>query len=969
MRRRILAIALLCLSIAGIAWWQIASSTDRLLADARKAQSVGDWARVASLAKQVQETDPFNVEAAFLAGASAAARRRFPEALSEFDKVPDDSSFAMQARALGARILLFESLELSAAEQQLRRLLELEPSHPQAVGQLAYVLGLGSRAWEKTPYLLAQIRNGKFDYVQLHLLALGDTVAENPEELERFRASKSDDPVVLLGVARQLIDKQETADAETLLRKAITVRPDLIQAHVRLGRLLLDADDATFRRWHDALPETANDHPNIWELRGHRARAKHELKAAARCYWEASRRNCNDQSSVYQLGQTLRTLGRPQDAEPFLIRSRRIEEFADAVKAAQVAADFRTASLLAEQLGLLWEACGFMELAAAKSGAPDEAAMAKQLRARVMDLPPERTIESANLALQLDLSDYPLPSWNSRETELPVAGDVGSFNVTFEDQAARVGLRFQYINGGHPTQAIEYMYEFTGGGVGVLDFDADGMPDLWLTQGCTWPPDASQAAHEDRLFRNQSGRSFADVTQVCGVNENGFSQGVTIGDFNNDGFPDVFVANIGRNRLYENNGDGTFSDVTNAAGLDGEQWTTSCLIADLNHDGWPDIYAVNYLKGPTLFTQPCKQGRCSPTYYSAEQDRLYLSLGDGRFNDATDICGITMSNGKGLGIVAADLTNSGSLSLFVANDTAPNFYFVNSLARDRIPADRNRIEMPRFTDEGLGNGLAMSDRGRAEGSMGIAVADADGDRRLDVFVTNFMDETNTFYRQQDDGFFEDFTRRVGLGPPSFRMLGFGTQFLDADLDGWPDLIVTNGHVGNQSASGVPYQMPPQFFHNIGQGKFVEADRHKVGPFFEGQYLGRGLARLDWNRDGLEDVAITHLDAPAALLTNTTSTHGHFLAIQLRATRSARDAIGATVAVKTADRSVSSQLMAGDGYHAGNERQLVFGLGRGDHEKLGVTIRWPSGAVEEFSIHGSSRILMCVEGRGTPLDID
>ena len=971
MRRRLFILAFMCSGIAAVTWWYLTNSTERLLATARSAEAVGDWQRVKLFASQIQELEPGNVEAAFLAGSATAKLNQFAEALDEFERVPDHSTYGIRARALSANILAFQLRKLSAAEQQLRRLLDVDPKHPQAIKQLAYLLGLTSRSWEKTPYSLAQIRNGSFGYVQLHVLALGDTVAENPEELERFHASNADDPLVMLGVARQLIDKQQRAKAEKLLRQAIAARPDLVQAQVRLGRLLLDADDGTFSRWHEALPKSAEQHPNIWELRGHRARADSSLKAAARCYWEASRRNPNDQSCIYQLGQTLRTLDRKEDAEPFLIRSRRIEEYADAVKIAQTPTDYRTASHLAEELGLVWEACGFLELALASGSGTIDAIKARQLRARAMSLGLQRTAESENIAMHLDLSDYPLPTWKPRNTKrspVPVSGS--SLNVTFENQAAKCGLRFHYVNGGQPTKAIEFMYEFTGGGVGVLDFDMDGLPDLWLTQGGKWPPDSGQIAYIDRLYRNQSGTRFRDVTDDCGILENGFSQGLAVGDINNDGFPDVFVANIGFNRLYENNGDGTFTDVSMKAGLDGEQWTTSSVIADVNHDGWPDIYAVNYLKGSTIFTQPCRQGRCSPTYYSAEQDQLYLSLGDGRFTNATEVSGIVEPNGKGLGIVAADFNDSGSLSLFVANDTAPNFFFIpteKQKAEIHGTSNRNRLSMARFVNEGLGSGLAMSERGRAEGSMGIAVADANGDQRLDVFVTNFMDETNTFYRQHEDRFFEDFTQRVGLGAPSFRMLGFGAQFLDADLDGWPDLMVTNGHVSNRTSEGVPYQMPPQFFRNIGDGTFAEAKRGSLGPYFNGQYLGRGLARLDWNRDGLEDIAITHLDAPAALLTNTTKTHGHFLAIQLRATRTARDAIGAIVTVNAEGRRLTGQLIAGDGYQASNERQLVFGFGAEQPEKIDVSIRWPSGLVETFSVLGSDKTLLTIEGRG-PLQL-
>lgn len=338
---------------------------------------------------------------------------------------------------------------------------------------------------------------------------------------------------------------------------------------------------------------------------------------------------------------------------------------------------------------------------------------------------------------------------------------------------------------------------------------------------------------------------------------------------------------------------------------------------------------------------------------------MYLNLGDGRFEEWTEEGGILTTYGKGLGIVAVDLTESGRLDLFVANDTDSNGLFVNT-----TPAAG---ETPRFREEAIGSGLAFDQNGRPQACMGVAVGDANGDALIDLFVTNYYQESNTLYLQQPGNLFRDATHEAGLRESSLPMLGFGTQFLDAERDGFPDLICANGHVEDQRDRGVPYEMRPQFFRNLGAGRFVELSAKSLGPYFQQELLGRGMARLDWNRDGLEDVVISHLDAPAALLTNRTSKAGHYIALQLRGTTCSRDAIGTTVTLKVGDRNWVQQLTAGDGYQASNERQLIFGLGTLEQINE-LVIRWPSGVHQQYSKPQIDSTVIAVEGRESLLRV-
>jgi hypothetical protein len=615
-------------------------------------------------------------------------------------------------------------------------------------------------------------------------------------------------------------------------------------------------------------------------------------------------------------------------------------------------------------LGRLWEAWGWFQAASALR---PELAQARREAARldkILEADTPQTLLTANPAIRLDLSRFPLPVWPLQASSGDPDGRRGPAapraRVAFADLAREAGIDFTYYNGDDPNVPGMPMRASTGGGVAVLDYDGDGWPDVHFTQGCDWPIQAEQVRHTDRLYRNRGNGQFEDVTAAAGVGDNGYSQGVTVGDYNADGFPDIYIANIGLNVLFQNNGDGTFSDVTQASGLNGSVWTTSCLLADLNGDSLPDLYDVTYLAGQEPLERVCHDEHdkgaaraCVPGMFPAEPDRLRLNRGDGSFADVSPLAGIDVPNGKGLGIVAADFRRTGRLDLFVANDTTANFYFVNVTSR---PGGN-----PAFLEKAVISGCAYDSEGRAQACMGVACDDADGDGLIDLFVTNFYHEANMLYLQQPGELFADRTGEARLKEASLQMLGFGTQFLDADLDGWPDLIVTNGHVDDFSDAGIPYRMRAQFYRNLGFGRFEELRPAELGPFFKKQLLGRSLARLDFNRDGREDFVISHLDTPAALVVNRTAHAGHFLVLQLHGVDCNRDAIGAIARVRAGGRTRWKQLTAGDGYQASNQRQLVFGLG--EHLQVDeLVVLWPSGREQRFLDVAADADYILVEGR-------
>jgi tetratricopeptide (TPR) repeat protein len=914
---------------------------------ARRAFEAGDWDRADQLARQVLSTDPESAPAWLLAGDVAAQREQFVEALACYDRVgTDDRTTSVEAQERAARIAFYHLHRFSETERRFRRLLEAEPANTFAHGGLGYLLSICGRRWEAAPHLLHLVRQGQFTEEHLCWLGVAEAVVDEADQLRLGQEAFPDDPLPLLGLARLAVRDNDRRQAEALLRRVVAIAPELAEAQARLGRVLLREPQAAERlsAWYAQLPASVDDHPEIWVVRGLWAQQMGDQPGTIRCFGEALLRDPNRLLANYQLSQLFRRLGQRSLADRFARRARKIVDLGDALHRLQPEPDnvraMRQAAESCQALGRPWEACAWSLVAFERD---PQSTWAKQivgqLRPKLQSSLPQ-TLVNAHPVATVDLSSYPLPDFARSVPEATPAGPetVASSSVRLEDEAQSVGIDFPYFNAHDPKRAAVRNYEIYGGGVAVLDYDRDGWPDLYFTQGCAWPPDEEDYTHLDRLYRNTGDGHFVDVTAEAGIRENRYSQGVAAGDFDNDGFTDLYVANIGPNRLYRNLGDGTFQEVPVDTPETGLRWTTSCLIADLNGDGSPDIYDVNYLKGDDVFERTCRyQGGverlCAPRMFEAEQDELFVNLGDGRFRRQSREADIAVENGKGLGIVAADFDGSGTLDLFVANDQVHNFYFRNQTTP--------RGGAIRFSEEGLLTGLAVDCHGLGQACMGVAAGDANGDGLLDLFVTNFYNEANTLYLQEPGDLFCDVTRNAGLYDAGFRMMGFGAQFLDAELDGRPDLVLTNGHLEDQSDLDVPYRMLPQFFQNIGEGRFVQVPGDSLGRHFEQAHLGRALARLDWNRDGLEDVAVTHLHSRAALITNRTQSPGHFLAIRLCGIQSDREAVGAKVEVRAKGRSWRRQLIAGDGYLASNQKRLVFGLGDVDQVEE-VRVKWPAG---------------------------
>ena len=478
------------------------------------------------------------------------------------------------------------------------------------------------------------------------------------------------------------------------------------------------------------------------------------------------------------------------------------------------------------------------------------------------------------------------------------------------------------------------MVEALGGGAGWLDFDRDGRPDLYLNQGGD-PAVADRSGQPlDRIFRNQGPAGFEDVTAGSRVVEQGYGQGVAVGDLDNDGFDDLYVTNVGGNTLLENMGDGTFVDVTAAAGVADGRWSSSAAWADIDVDGDLDLYVCNYLVYDPADPVACRDTRgapriCHPRDMEPWPDECYVNEGNGTFRPAARELGLYGPGNKALGVAVADFTDDGLPDIYVANDTTANFLFV---AR----GDGT------FRESALALGCAVDRDGHTQASMGLAVGDYDGDGRLDIYSTHFHGESNTLYRNLGPAGFEDVTGIVGLHEPTLGFLGFGAALADFDRDGLPELLVANGHIENYPGNPL-LRMTPQLFswrpprwRECGVG---------AGPFFVEKRVGRGVALADYDADGDLDAVIVHQNTPAALLENQASS-GDWLAVRCIGTQSNRRGIGCRVTVRSAGRVWMQELVGGSSYASTHEPLLVFGLGEHAAD-CDVTVRWPGRGVQEL----------------------
>lgn len=537
------------------------------------------------------------------------------------------------------------------------------------------------------------------------------------------------------------------------------------------------------------------------------------------------------------------------------------------------------------------------------------------------------------------------------------AGAAQGPGFLFTDVTRAAGIDFVHNSGAF---GRKYLPETMGSGCAFFDYDGDGWQDILLINSMDWPGHKRRRSTL-KLYRNNRNGTFTDVTRAAGLDIEMYGLGVAIGDYNNDGHPDIFVSCLGQSRLFRNTGKGTFVDVTRSSGLMGhEGFSTSAMWFDYDRDGLLDLFVTNYVRWTQEGDIFCSfdgntKAYCTPEAYRGATCWLFRNRGDGTFEDVTAKSGVLDTTSKSLGVALLDFNNDGWPDVFVANDTQPNKLYTN-------------LRNGRFLEQAVRIGLAFSEDGRARAGMGVDAADVDNSGLVSIIVTNFDNEMMGLYHGTRDGQFVDRAPQAGIGQATRHSLGFGCFFFDPDLDGMLDLLIVNGHIDesiSRARRNVTHAQPPHLFMNDGKGNFRDVSR-LVGESFAAPKVARGAAYGDFDNDGDLDVLITTNNGPAYLYRNDLDNGHRSVRLRLAGTKSNRDAIGAVIKFEAPDLAGSRMVKSATGYLSQSELPVTIGLGRRDSLRR-VTIFWPSGRTEEYrNLKAGGRFLV-EEGKGiTPL---
>jgi tetratricopeptide (TPR) repeat protein len=838
---------------------------------------------------------------------------------------------------------------LAEAEQCFRRAAERDPRAVDPLERLVSLLTLERRSAEihSTLRQLFQATHEPRHLADCILISeLESEVRDLNPDLEAYRKQTPEDPWLRRVWGMYLLARARPAEALPDLEAAALAfdedplgRFALAECRMELG---LPVDDSSIL---GAPPSRPADAARWWVLRSRLAQARGRNEEALDHVRKAIAADPRNAEAHFRLGQALVRRGDRERGRVHLDRAEALGLLHDILKREvrrilreriDGAALVRVAQLCADA-GMIAESRDWFELAYRSD---------PRLRPPGLDrTPPAAEDDGPTIALSrpvLKASVRPPPDDHpTRPANRPASG------IRFEDVAERAGIRFQYHSGETPQHFIADMM---GGGVALFDYDDDGWLDVYLIDGCALPYDRRSPPRPNKLYRNRGDGTFEDVTERAGVGGRGYGMGCVVGDYDNDGHDDLFLTGLYETVLYRNRGDGTFEDVTERAGVASARWTTAAGFGDLDGDGDGDLMVVTYLDAAAAAGRECRDKfgklvHCNPEVFPAQLDQLFRNNGDGTFTDVSRESGIEAPDGRGLGLAIADLDGDGRLDLFVANDGTANFLFRN-------------LGGLRFEEIALTAGVAYTGAGEPTASMGVVAEDLNNDGLIDLFHTNFLNQSSSLRWNLGGGQFTDGTLAANLAAPSRAMTGFGTVALDVDNDGTLDLFVANGHTDDQPWYNAPMAQLPQLFVGRELGRFQLAGPD-VSPYFARRVVGRGVAAGDLDNDGRVDLVVAHRDAPAALLRNVTP-GGHWLGLRLRGTRSGQSPVGARVTCQAGGRTRVRWLTSGTSYLASSDPRLWFGLGPSPKVDR-LEVRWPSGTVQAWSDLDGDRILDLREG--------